>query len=440
MSKEQFDKYTDLLARKAAEQYSIPYTEEAWHKMEELLNKKKKRRVGIFWWLLGGVILLSMGIFFMSKPENKIKSTATANKHLKGQDAIQEKRNDKLIVNVREESISKQSAFKKLLSDTLQLNKGINKVTNKQKNIAENKNVFNKNEQLVQTNKVGLGIFKSETNLLKKKNSGLEFYANDSLTQTIEYKDNPSKKYAPQEQQFVKAALQNISLKVLNNRTVKYLDNELTKNNFISTNPVSTSKRESFLHKLDIGVMLLSDITTINFKQVNQLSTGVGLFFTYPIFKRWSVTSGLAIAKKVYSADSTNYNYVNNLGSRYYLTNIDAVCTVYEIPILLNYTIKAKAKESYLLSAGLSSYLMRKEAYDYTYLYNGEYVKYAYLYENQNKHILSVLALSASYKRSINKSFSYQLTPYARLPLTGVGNGKVKLYSIGLGVSLHYNK
>lgn len=440
MSKEQFDKYTDLLARKAAEQYSIPYTEEAWYKMEELLNKKKKRRLGVFWWLLVALILLSMGIVFMSKPENKIKNTAIKSTHLVEQDAIQEKRNDKLIVNVTEVNTSKKSTLKKLAIDTLQLKESIKKHIKIQNNITENKKIFNKNEQLLLTNKVGLGIYKRETKLMKKKNTGFEFSANDSLMQTIKHKDKPSEEYAPQEQQFVKAALQNISLKLLNNRSVKYLDNELTKNSFISTNPLSISNRGSFLHKLDVGVMLLSDITTINFKQVNQLSTGVGLFFTYPIYKKWTVTSGLAIAKKVYSADSTNYNYVNNLGSRYYLTNIDAVCTVYEIPILLNYTIKAKAKESYLLSAGLSSYLMRKEAYDYTYLYNGEYVKYAYLYENQNKHILSVLALSASYKRSINKSFSYQLTPYARLPLTGVGNGKVKLYSIGLGVSLHYNK
>lgn len=49
-----------------------------------------------------------------------------------------------------------------------------------------------------------------------------------------------------------------------------------------------------------------------------------------------------------------------------------------------------------------------------------------------NKHYFSVFNLSAGYQKNISKSVSLTVEPYIRVPLSGVGYGKVKLNSSGV--------
>ena len=51
---------------------------------------------------------------------------------------------------------------------------------------------------------------------------------------------------------------------------------------------------------------------------------------------------------------------------------------------------------------------------------------------NQNKHYFSVVDISAGYEHSINKRFSIIAEPYVKLPLSGIGIGKIKLNSAGV--------
>ncbi len=43
-----------------------------------------------------------------------------------------------------------------------------------------------------------------------------------------------------------------------------------------------------------------------------------------------------------------------------------------------------------------------------------------------------MVTLSAGYQRKINNTFSLMAEPYMKLPLSGVGFGKVKLNSMGI--------
>jgi hypothetical protein len=48
-----------------------------------------------------------------------------------------------------------------------------------------------------------------------------------------------------------------------------------------------------------------------------------------------------------------------------------------------------------------------------------------------------VLTLSAGYQRKINRTFSIAAEPYIKVPLAGVGYGKVKLNSAGVLFSVN---
>ena len=81
---------------------------------------------------------------------------------------------------------------------------------------------------------------------------------------------------------------------------------------------------------------------------------------------------------------------------------------------------------------------MKKETYQYFYKYNpaGPTVNRSYTIKNQNNHPFSIMTLSAGYQRSLTKHISFIAEPYFKVPLTGVGAGKVKLNSTGVSFTI----
>jgi len=164
-----------------------------------------------------------------------------------------------------------------------------------------------------------------------------------------------------------------------------------------------------------------------------KLAYGAGI--GYQVSKKFSVRAGFYAGRKVYSADPEDYDPPNNFWSYYpNLENIEANCKVYEIPVTVDYKISSNKKESWFVSAGLSSLLMKEEKYDYYFKpnYSPTYITYSKTINNQNKHYFSVLNLSGGYSRVLNKNISLQAEPYVKIAMTGIGYGKVKLNSGGV--------
>ena len=152
-------------------------------------------------------------------------------------------------------------------------------------------------------------------------------------------------------------------------------------------------------------------------------------------FVRFSVRAGFYAARKVYTADPEDYHPPYNFWNYYSnLKNIEANCKVYEIPVTVDYKISSNKKQSWFVSAGVSSLLMKEETYDYYYKPNSSptYLTYSRTIYDQNKHYFSVLNLSGGYTRVLNKTISLQAEPYVKLSMTGVGYGKVDLNSGGI--------
>ena len=80
---------------------------------------------------------------------------------------------------------------------------------------------------------------------------------------------------------------------------------------------------------------------------------------------------------------------------------------------------------------------MKRETYDYQYKnLNGQVYTHRWTLRDENKHYFSVLTLSGGYQRKINNTFSFLAEPYVKIPMTGVGYGKVKLNSAGVLLSV----
>lgn len=164
-----------------------------------------------------------------------------------------------------------------------------------------------------------------------------------------------------------------------------------------------------------------------------RLVAGVGAGYSFG--DRLTVRTGFYTGRKIYSAAGDEYNPPAEFWTFYpYLEHVDANCKVYEIPLSLSYHFGRSAKKDWFVSGGVSTYLMKEEQYSYFYKYTptGPTYNRKMTFKNDNNHFLSVLSLSAGYKRNLSSRVFVMAEPYLKLPLSGVGYGKVKLNSGGV--------
>jgi hypothetical protein len=108
------------------------------------------------------------------------------------------------------------------------------------------------------------------------------------------------------------------------------------------------------------------------------------------------------------------------------------------VPLLVNYNFSRNQNHQWFVAAGVASYFMKKEDYDYISKSPSGQTSYNnYTIRNENQHYFSSLKLSAGYEKKLSSKISLITEPYLNLPLTGIGYGKVKLYSAGILFSLN---
>jgi hypothetical protein len=155
----------------------------------------------------------------------------------------------------------------------------------------------------------------------------------------------------------------------------------------------------------------------------------------YTIRDRFSISTGFYSARKIYTAKPADYKAPPEFYQAYpYLEKVDANCRVYEIPVSVAYHFGKRANQGWFVSAGLSTFLMNEEGYNYFYKYTpvGNTYTNFWKVKNQNTHYFSIGTLSAGYKRQVGKRFTLMAEPYVKIPFSGVGYGKVKLNSGGV--------
>ena len=194
---------------------------------------------------------------------------------------------------------------------------------------------------------------------------------------------------------------------------------------------VKTPKRNSFFISLSAGPDISATIGDHPGK--TKLLTGGGIGYSFK--DRLTIRSGFYTGRKIYTSSPGSYHPPDNFWYYYpNLEKVDADCKVYEIPLSLSYHFGHSKKQNWFVSTGISSYLMKKETYNYFYKYTtgGPTIQRKWTIRDQNKHYFSVLTLSGGYQKQIGKSFSMLVEPYFKIPLGGVGFGKVKLNSGGV--------
>lgn len=432
MWSEEFDKKM----QQAAEENAHSYTEKEWDKMEVLLDKhlpqKKKRRrffIILFSLLAIGISTYSLYILNEKKANDstatKKSITASSETNTKNPSIVQKditpsdkkSTDDRVTANTQNpeaaetsnKSVSVQvvKEIKEKDAPAVTASNQFNKKTKTKKSLLPVKNIISKKEKARNTPDLQNDINKDADN---------NFIAEEKSNQTT-----------------VTPVINAVTRADTNSITLAKKDS--VSESIIPTDPVNNQNKGEHKSKaLSFTFSAGPDISSVGIDKPGKLKIQYGAGISYALSKRFSIRTGLYVSRKVYSADSADYHPPKNFWTYYpNLQNIAANCLVYEIPVTVAYNFTGTKKQHWFVSTGFSSFLMKKETYGYTFKNTyGQPDYYSRTYKNENAHFFSVLHLSGGYQYNFTDRFSIIAEPYLKLPLSGIGFGKIKLNSGGL--------
>lgn len=186
-----------------------------------------------------------------------------------------------------------------------------------------------------------------------------------------------------------------------------------------------------------LGMIGGPDITAVKNQGVKNTGYSYGLLAGYRFSKRLSVEAMLLSDKKYYYSSgeyfSTKRTYIP---ANYKVNDITGNCRMLDLAVNVRYDVVKFEKGGFFASAGLSSYYMKKEEYDYTYKYNTNLVTRHSIYTNSSNNVTSMLNLSLGYSYRLPFNMQVRLEPYFKVPLRGVGIGNMPLSSKGFYIGI----
>ncbi|NLR78939.1 outer membrane beta-barrel protein [Chitinophaga eiseniae] len=415
----------------------IPFDQDAWTKMESLLDGKRKKRPAAWWWFVLLPILGGLGWWMVQPPKERKQPQQTAVLEIPKENASQQTTTNKTITTnnttpANESRPSQQpghaSGVDNHASAAQQTTGHIgNPVTTSDKGKATAP-VIHLPIPDVATRQLNQQVINPVNPLTKKTVSDNGIYSPGKETGHTDITDATPAIYTD---------IHPVKIKNVNNVNVytKIGDiHEIPVNTAIpATQENKVNRRKINSKGLYVGVTLGPDLNVAPSMNYGKVGFNAGILAHYYFNKHWFVTTGAVYSKKIYGATDKDYN-MSGYPNTYGLVKVNANCDVLDIPVNANYTFLEVKNNTVSATLGLSNYFMLKEKYQYYYKYGPEAEKTV---ENENQHYLAILNVGALYQHPAGRKLIIGVQPYAKIPLRGVGLGQVKLYSAG--VSLQVN-
>jgi hypothetical protein len=144
----------------------------------------------------------------------------------------------------------------------------------------------------------------------------------------------------------------------------------------------------------------------------------------------------------VYSDKPYLTSFANYHTDYHFKTNPESVtadCRMLDIPINVGYQIYSRHQNTVSVGTGLSSYIMLRERYSYTYSSPSVTGPAAYTVPTAGKYFFGVANLNASFEHQLNSRLGVAVQPYMKLPISNIGHGEVKLQSTGVAVGFSWS-
>jgi hypothetical protein len=125
---------------------------------------------------------------------------------------------------------------------------------------------------------------------------------------------------------------------------------------------------------------------------------------------------------------------------------MDGKGNVLQIPLEASYYFNGYENNSFFINAGISSYFFNSEWYGFKYdpedlLINPNAIEEITMDDisRRNFHLAGVARISVGYQKTLSSNMGVELSPYLQIPLTGIGEGRVDLYTTGIQLAIKFN-
>lgn len=188
---------------------------------------------------------------------------------------------------------------------------------------------------------------------------------------------------------------------------------------------------------LAAGLRLSAGLNSIGWGDFSRSGWKGGLFAEYQYNRRFALELGASLLRLNYLAERGEYIPPKGFWTRRIAPdNTRGLCDILEVPVMMKYYHRGYSGSSFFVSAGLTSYVMLMEEYWYRYaLDDPDLIRWWQTGKNQG-HWFALGHLSAGYQAGLGERWALQLSPYMQVPISGVGHGQVKIYSLGVDVRL----
>jgi len=188
------------------------------------------------------------------------------------------------------------------------------------------------------------------------------------------------------------------------------------------------------------GVTLSPDLSAVGISGYSKPGTRLGAFLSGSLSNRFSLRTGAVLTQNIYRATGEQYN--PNVGSYSgWITPESAKgeCKLIDIPFSLRYDILQRERNRWFLTGGLTTYIMLNEKYEFQYNNPQPNAMDGWQSDKTSAHILGLINLSTGYEHFLAPGWSFQVEPFVNIPITGIGWGKVDLYSVGTYFTIKRN-
>lgn len=466
MSKEQFDHIENRI-REAAENSEQAFDELAWNNMEAKLDKEKDTRRRFFiWWVFAGLSVFVLGAgaylyYIGTAPEKKISSPLPLPKT---NTAYHQDINKNLIVN-KKAGVAFPNKNNVSVGQKDNVPSATDKIANKDKTAMANgssssnkKNTFSlpiiKKRRITHTKKNGLSkpandaVAINTSAINKKIKAARDVKGRINVTIKRNYGDTVVQDSTNNED-LLPQGTGDTGITVITYgkpKTALVTDSHKTKKIIeLATKDVAVKKikkknEDTPSSKFYVLGSIGADAGSVHLFSLGNITItpkyGVGI--GYKLTNKLSVQTGFYASRKKYVAGPKDYTAkAGSYWSQVQLIRVRASCLIYEIPLAFRYDILQQPSYKIYATAGISSFIMKKEDYSYYYIRNNMDHQSSWTYTG-NKNLFSIVSLSAGIEKKLSPVFSLTAEPSAGLPIHGVGDGQVKLFSTALQVGFIY--
>lgn len=425
----------ERLFREKADEYDITYREEDWLKLEKQLDARDmqrgyRRKLG--WLAAASVLILSLIGYYTIQNNNKINQLT---EQLNQNEEIQQNQEvpgsgeqvteqDNIATNQpdRDQQDSQESAMTGLNSDDEQVADQISTQSINNEGIVTADD--SRTEQTEEIAGEGVADAAQIIRIRPVEAIGFDFDQNSELAT-------------------LRPELEAIEIReeyAVDGNETGYFENE---NGFIAMadeDAESSGKLSPFSSsRFAVGFVISPDLSTAG-SVSNFYDPGFkgGIMAEYSLTKNISLISGFAISNLRYKAYGEAYSPPQYWNSGVMPDETTAFCLVLDIPLNLKANVINFDRSRIFATAGISSYIMLNEEYQFSYESNEPGMPSSWSDRTGTRHWLSNAGLSVGIEYDLSTNWTLRAEPHIKVPLKGVGWGDVKLYSMGSFLSLNY--